>query len=280
MLGCTLLPALRAQGRKVRTQSRGDGADVRADMVDPADARRALRGSRPAVIVNLIGLTDVDGCEEQPHQAYVANTRTVENLVAWIREEQPACHLVHISTDQVYDGAGPHVEETPRLTNYYAFSKYAGELAATSIASALLRTNFFGRSRCGRRKSLTDWLFASLTQGTAIQVFEDVQFSPLSMPTLAEMIGRVIEKRLVGTYNLGSLQGMSKADFAFAFAAAAGLPTAAMTRSSSDRAPALKAYRPKDMRMNVARIESALGVQLPTLNHEIERAAGEYREAS
>lgn len=280
MLGCTLLPDMLARGLNVLTQSRGDGASIRGDMVDREASQQILRAIRPDIIINLIGLTDVDGCEKQPHQAFLANTQVVENLARWIRHEHPDCHLVHISTDQVYDGVGPHSEEARRLTNYYAFSKYAGELAASGIASTILRTNFFGRSRCAHRKSLTDWLFISLTGNTEIQVFEDVQFSPLSMPTLAEMIDLVIEKRPLGIYNLGSAAGLSKADFAFAFAEAVGMSTGRMTRSTSDRATMIKVYRPKDMRMNSEKIQTALGVQLPTLIHEIQRAAGEYHEAS
>ena len=36
--------------------------------------------------------------------------------------------LIHISTDQVYDGKGFFSEKNINLSNYYAFSKYIGEL--------------------------------------------------------------------------------------------------------------------------------------------------------
>jgi dTDP-4-dehydrorhamnose reductase len=232
----------------------------------------------PDVIVNLIGLTDVDRCEEQPNEAFLANVRTVENITNWIKQEKTSCHLVHISTDHVYDGANLHSEVPVTLTNYYAFSKYAGELAASSVSSTILRMNFFGRSNCTKRISLTDWLYRALSNGDHIQVFEDVLFSPLSMTTLSENIEMIIQKKPIGVFNLGSRAGMSKADFAFAFAEELNLPTRTMTRTTTDKVMFLKTYRPKDMRLDSSKFENILGVKLPLLIDEIKRVAKEYDE--
>jgi dTDP-4-dehydrorhamnose reductase len=222
----------------------------------------------------------VDRCETQPNQAYLANVRIVENIAGWIKQEKTPCHLAHISTDQVYDGASPHAEEQVTLTNYYAFSKYAGELAAASVPSTILRTNFFGRSHCAKRASLSDWLFRSLSNGDPIQVFDDVLFNPLSMITLSEIIKLIIQKKPIGVFNLGSHEGMSKADFAYAFAEELNLSTSAMTRTSTDQVTFLKTYRPKDMRMDCSKFEKILGIKLPFLRDEIKRAAKEYCEVA
>jgi dTDP-4-dehydrorhamnose reductase len=87
-----------------------------------------------------------------------------------------------------------------------------------------------------------------------------------------------VRKKPVGVFNLGSTDGLSKADFAFAFAEEMGLPVRALRRSTSDKAAFLRTYRPKDMRMNSAKFEGALGLNLPNLRDEIRRAAKEYRE--
>jgi dTDP-4-dehydrorhamnose reductase len=42
----------------------------------------------------------------------------------------------------------------------------------------------------------------------------------------------------------------------------------------------LKAYRPKDMRMNCSKIEKELGIELPNLVDEIKSVAREYAEAA
>jgi dTDP-4-dehydrorhamnose reductase len=277
MLGSTLTPFIESRGYEV-THGRVDGtASYRADLDSIHETNLMLDSVNPDVIVNLIGLTDVDRCEAKPNEAYQVNVLILEHVTSWVRHRGKKCHLIHISTDQVYDGHGLHEEGNVTLSNYYAFSKYAGELAAKRVPSTILRTNFFGHSNCSKRVSLTDWLFRELSNGEAIQVFDDVLFSPLTMNTLSEMIERVIQQKPIGVFNLGSHVGMSKADFAFLFANALGLPTAKMARTTTDEVNFLKTYRPKDMRMDCAKFENAIGIKLPALKDEIERSAKEYK---
>ena len=96
------------------------------------------------------------------------------------------------------------------------------------------------------------------------------------MSTLTEMIALVISKELIGTYNLGSKQGLSKANFAFEFAEALGLDTAYMTRAKIADIDFVKTYRPKDMRLDVSKFEQTLEVVLPTLQQEIIKVSKEY----
>ena len=145
MLGATLVPSLRDLGHKVVCFSR-KSKDEEAMVVDYSNhdsLERALDACNPSFVINLAALTNVDECEKNPHLAYSANVRIVEILSGWIRKST-SCHLIQISTDHVYDGTGPHVEEKIKIVNYYGFSKYSGELAASLVPSTILRTNFFG----------------------------------------------------------------------------------------------------------------------------------------
>lgn len=279
LLGSTLLPMLSTRGYDVITHSRSDDAQYLVDLTHPKNSSELFDEVQPEVIINLAGLTNVDMCEASPNKAYLANVRAVENIASWIKRAESNCHLVQISTDQVYDGSGLHEESLVTLNNYYAFSKYAGELAAINVPSTILRTNFFGCSRCTGRVSLTDWLYRSLSNSEPIQVFDDVLFNPISMATLAEMIGLVIQEKPVGVFNLGSHEGMSKADFAFSFAEELGHSTSIMRRTSTDQVAFLDAYRPKDMRMDCSKFENTLNIKLPHLKDEIKRVSRDYCEA-
>lgn len=274
MLGASLVPALTALGHTVVGHGRDAVGLLPGDLAQAGETQALVAGAAPAVVVNLAGLTDVDRCEAEPQQAWLANVLTAENVAAACAAA--GAHLVHISTDQVYDGAPPRGETQARPGNCYALTKYAGELAALRVSATVLRTNFFGASRHPARRSLTDWLYASLTRNQAIRVFDDVFFSPLSMATLCSMIERAARERPAGVYNLGSRDGLSKADFAFAFARCLGLPAELMTRASVRQA-VLKAWRPADMRMDCAKFENTLGVALPRLEEEIELATKDYR---
>lgn len=276
LLGSTLVPLLRGYGNTVVTHARSANADFLADLANKSEAFAMLDSVRPECIINLVGLTSVERCEIFPNEAYLVNTKVVENLVQWISESNSNSHLVQISTDHVYDGMRLNTENQVALKNYYAFSKYAGELAATQVPSTILRTNFIGRSKAINRESLTDWVYNSLTSGKNIQVLNDVFFDPLSMDTLAELIQFVIERKAVGIFNLGSHNGMSKADLDFTFAECLGLPTSGMTLVDSSKAKFLQAYRPKDMRMDCSRFENTFDLKLPRLSDEIEKVAKEY----
>ncbi len=277
LLGTRLVPAMAARWDTV-THARSGGALRTADLADPAATARMLDEVRPGLVVNLAALTSVDLCEYEPQKAYLANVKAVENVAAWMGSRDTGCHLIHISTDQVYDGPGPHAEDGVTLVNIYGFSKYAGELAALRAGATVLRTNFFGRSARPGRESFSDWLARSLRAGTPIQVFDDVLFSPLGLETLVSVILRVAAARPPGVFNLGTADGLSKADFAFAFAAALGIARPTMARAASAGSGLLRAKRPSDMRMDSRRIERVLGIRLPSLREEIESTAKEYRD--
>lgn len=276
LLGSTLVPFLQSRKRNVIVHTRGGDEKARADLTDEPQMNVLLNGICPDIIVNLIALTDVDRCETHPNESYLVNVKVVENIAKWALQSKLGSHLVQISTDHFYDGAGLKSEEQVTLLNYYAFSKYAGELAVARMPATILRTNFFGRSRCAGRTSFTDWIYDSLTNDKTIQVFDDVYFNPLSLGTLAEVIELAIVKRLRGIFNVGSRNGMSKADFAFSFAAELGLSVRSMMRTTTDKVSYLKTIRPKDMRMECSKFENKGGFKLPDLKDEIKLAAGGY----
>lgn len=278
LLGSSLVPALRAAGHTVHSHGHSHAAEQQADLGDWDQTAALLERTGPDCIVNLAALTNVDLCEAEPQQAYRLNTLPVAHLARWMRARAPACHLVQISSDMVYDGAGPHAEGDVRVANTYALSKLAAEHAAAGVSSTVLRTNFFGRSRRAGRASFSDWLVQGLREGRAMTVFDDVLFSPLAIGTLCGLLEQVVRARPAGVYNLGAREGMSKADFAYALAAALDLPAAALQRGLASAAPALRARRPTDMRTDCSLFEHTMGLRLPTLAEQIQSLRSDYLE--
>jgi dTDP-4-dehydrorhamnose reductase len=280
LLGSSLEPVLKTAGHHVLRHGNRQSADVRCDLSNRGSTVEMIAAAQPDVIVNLVALTDVDFCEMHPDAAYRANTLSVQNLCHAIKLVRPSPYLVHLSTDMVYDGAGPHPEDRVTIRNTYALSKLAGELAASQVDNTILRTNFVGRSHAAGRAGLSDWLFESLSGEVAINVFDDVLFNPVSISTLCSILVRVVNDRPLGLFNLGARDGFSKAQMAFEFANCLGLSTRAVSRSSIDSMASLKARRPKDMRMDCASIAKTLDVKLPTLTQEIREIAKDYHGGS
>ena len=81
---------------------------------------------------------------------------------------------------------------------------------------------------------------------------------------------------MVGIFNIGSNNGMSKADFAFLFANNLNLKNDNMKVISISDAKFIKTYRPKDMRLNLEKIETSMLISLPILADEITRVCKDY----
>jgi len=277
LLGSVLVPKLILSGNEVTTIGRSSTSQYQCNVGNIGAISGILDAVMPDVIINLIALTDVDYCEQNPNQAFVVNVKTLENVVTWIKKSIYQCHLVQFSTDQVYDSVGPHFEDNVVLSNYYAFSKYAAELVALRVQSTILRTNFFGKSNCNKKTSFTDWLYTNISNKEELFLFSDVFFSPLSMTTLSEVVLKILEVKPKGIFNLGSRDGLSKSDFASLFAQKLNLEVHNAIVTSIDDATFIKSYRPKDMRMSVSKIENYLDIIVPTLEEEIDKTIGDYK---
>jgi len=277
MLGATLCPDLSAMGYRVLRQSRRPGTEVCFDPLDRIAVAAALAEHQSDAVVNLIAESNVDACQMDMRRAYLANVRTVENLVSAMAVEPSTAHLIQISTDHVYDGVGPHAESAALPCNAYAVTKYAGELAALRVGATVMRTNFFGCSRSAGRNSFSDWVVSSLRSKAGFTVFDNVYFSALHMSTLTQCVARAIRQRCGGVFNVGCKDGLSKAGFAQLLASGLGLDTASMKIGSVGDAP-LSAPRPSDMRMNVYSFERTFGVEMPSMAQQIALAVEEYKE--
>lgn len=276
LLGSRLVPFLLNQKHQlILSHDIHDGTRV-VDVLDYCSAAQFFDVHKPDVIINLVALTNVDQCEKIPNLSYKINVKPVENVVKWIQLNKSECHLVHLSTDHLYDGKGPHAEDDISPTNYYAYSKYLSELIAAQVNASILRTNFFGKSAVKNRSSFTDWIYSEMSAGVQLNTYDDIFFNPLSMHSLVKVIEVVSRKKYPGTYNVGSKSGMSKSDFIQVFAKCVGCNLALLNRVSYDEFNFSNVRRPKDMTMNVQKFESAYQWPMKTLAEEIALVSQEY----
>jgi dTDP-4-dehydrorhamnose reductase len=234
---------------------------------------KALDQCKPDVLINLIAKADVDGCEKDPVAAYVANVGVVGVIASAI--DQRGIHLIHLSSDHLYDGPGPSNEDMARPLNVYAKTKFEGESVALAVGATVLRTNFVGRSVVPGRRSLSDWVVGCLRNGVPFTVFRDVLFSPLHVSTVCHCIERVAAKNCSGIYNLGARGGVSKAEFATVLADLLKANRAKMVVGNYFDVPQA-VLRPRDMTMAVDKFETTFDYMLPRIENQIELLADEY----
>ncbi len=267
LLGPYLIETMTSRGKVVGTGGRG--GEIPCDLTDARATRRMVESVDPGIVIHSAALSLVDECEGNPARAAALNRDATRNLVSALA---PDTKLVAISTDQVYaDTDGPHPEDNTGPVNTYGLSKLDSEREAMAHPGALIvRTNFFGPSRTPGRQSLSDWIAANLAERHPITLFLDSLYSPLQMDTVAALIAEALDRNLSGIFNFGSRAGMSKRDFGFAVARRLGLATDSAASGYARDIPG-RARRARDLRMDVSRLESALGRRLPTLREEIDR---------
>jgi dTDP-4-dehydrorhamnose reductase len=238
------------------------------------ETEKKLQKIKPNFILNLASLTDINKCENNYKLAYNSNVTIIKNIQNYIKNNKK-CHLLHVSTDQVYSGRGPHKEKKKvKPVNCYSLTKYLGEQEAMKVNATILRTNFVGKN-LSTKKSLTDWFIDSCKAKKKILLFKDVFFSPLDVNTLSKIIIQIIKKRKPGIYNLGSKNGISKARFLRRLAKKLNLNTQNLKDINLNKVKKI-VQRPKDMRLNVDLFEKTFKIKLPKINKVINKIYFSY----
>tara|TARA_Y100000766_G_C18895838_1_gene600872 strand:+ start:1444 stop:2286 length:843 start_codon:yes stop_codon:yes gene_type:complete len=243
------------------------GGDIKADLCDFNQTRKLIEKSEPDWIIHTAALTDVDECQNNPKKAFAINSYAVENIVDVLPE---STHLIYISTDQVYpDSVGPHVENNANPVNIYGKSKFDGERQALRHSkTTVLRTSFFGPSLSEKRKSIDDTMRHYFINKKDFTLFSDVYFSPLHMSTLTKYFFTIFEKKIFGVFNLGSANGLSKAEFGMAIAKNLNINIEHIKIGESNKIIG-RAHRPTDLRLNSEKIKNAMNIKIPDLMDEI-----------
>jgi dTDP-4-dehydrorhamnose reductase len=191
---------------------------VAVDVVDITD-RKALKDvmmrNLPQTIVNTAAMTNVDACETERQLAWSVNVTVVEHLTRIARAAD--AHLIHLSTDYVFDGEdGPYDElATPAPINYYGKTKLAGEnvLASSGIDHTIVRTNvLYGPN--SSRQDFVNWVSTNMEQRSSIKVVNDQYCNPTYVDDLSEAIIRIAERRRTGLYHIGGADYLSRFELA------------------------------------------------------------------
>ena len=287
-LGYQLCQRLVARGAGVVAHVHEHGMDgaaireIRADLGDFAAVERAVAGSRARVIVHTAGSTDVDACEARPDEARRIHVVATANLAR--AAQRTGAQFVYISTDHLWDGTRPMVDEdTPTAPmNTYARTKREGEVVALAEChhALVLRTNIFGRGRPWR-PSFSDWIESGLRERRKLTMFTDVYFTPIAMELLCPIIVEMVRRDAAGLYHAAGSERLSKCDFAMRLADAFGYDASPIVPVSVADV-ALTAPRPNDMSLATEKIARFLGRPMPDCRESLgalRNTAGEPRVA-
>jgi dTDP-4-dehydrorhamnose reductase len=185
----------------------GSGDDVwgldRAalDVTDRDAVLQAVLTWRPDVVLHLAAWTAVDDCEADPERAFAVNALGAR----WVAEgcARAGAHLVHVSTDYVFDGTKDtpyHEWDEPNPRSVYGASKLAGEreVLAGCRGAAVVRTSWVvGTNGRNMLRTLLD-----LRTRDELAFVDDQRGRPSFTSDLAVGLRRLAVARIPGTFHL------------------------------------------------------------------------------
>lgn len=207
---CEIL-ALSVEGKSVVK----DVEYLSCDLSDKDNIKKAVYDFCPDSIINTAAYTNVDLSETERELAWKINVKGVEYLAEAARVID--AHLVHISTDYIFDGKnGPYNETAkPNPIGYYGRTKLASEnaLKISGINYTVLRTNVLYGVAKNSRPDFVKWVVNMLRDSKQIKIVTDQINNPTFIDDLVQAINKVVEFRRIGIFNIGGSEFLSRYDF-------------------------------------------------------------------
>ncbi|MDH4298712.1 MAG: NAD(P)-dependent oxidoreductase [Cyclobacteriaceae bacterium] len=182
------------------------------DISNQREVEKVVALTKPDAIINTAAMTQVDLCEQERNACWEANVTAVGNLIAACQRN--SVHLVHVSTDFIFDGSQELLDEEaiPNPVNYYGKSKLAGEqlILASGISWCILRTVLvYGVTRDMSRSNIVLWVKKNLEQGKNIRVVNDQWRTPTLAEDLASGCALAATLKATGIYNISGKDYLS-----------------------------------------------------------------------
>ena len=230
-----------ARGKSVQTITRG--TFYMLDVTDKNQVDTLISATKPDVIIHTAAMTQVDDCETKRDACVLNNVTAVEHLIEACSKN--GVHLVHVSTDFIFDGTHGPLDETaePNPVNFYGESKLAAErlIQASNISWSILRTVLvYGVTNDMSRSNIVLWVKKSLEEGKTISVVNDQWRTPTLAEDLAQGCYLAAVKKATGVFNISGKDFVTPFDIATQTATFFGLDPSLIqpTDSTKFRQPA------------------------------------------
>lgn len=259
-----------------------DRQDLCGDFADPEGVARSVRAVRPDVIVNAAAHTAVDKAESEPELARLLNAATP----AVLAREALALNalLVHYSTDYVFDGNGdaPRDEQAAVAPlSAYGQTKLEGEqhIQASGCRHLIFRTSWVYAARGG---NFAKTMLRLAQEREKLTVINDQYGAPTGADLLADVTAHAIRHVFLHPEHLGLYHCVAAGETSWHTYAQFVIETVRQLRpdlalkvQTIEPVPTsafpTPAQRPRNSRLNTAKLQSNFGLQLPHWQHGVKR---------
>ena len=206
-----------ATARSASVQQIKKGEFHLLDVTDKKHVHAVVASVKPEVIIHTAAMTQVDDCETKREACTLNNVTAVEYLVDACKVNH--VHLVHVSTDFIFDGSTGPLDETekPNPVNFYGASKLAAEnvIQNSGISGSILRTVLvYGITNDLSRSNIVLWVKKSLEEKKTISVVNDQWRTPTLAEDLAMGCYLAAVKKAQGIFNISGKDFMTPFDIA------------------------------------------------------------------
>lgn len=231
-----------------------------ADLGDPVATIELVGSFRPHSVIHCAAWTAVDDNESDPARAMRDNADAVANVAR--ASDRIGAHLVHLSTDYVFDGtkASPYLEDdATNPLSMYGRSKLAGEHHALGVGACVVRTSWV----CGRfGPNMVRTICRLANERPALAFVDDQRGHPTIVADLVPMLRLLAEHRRHGIHHVTNQGPVSWYEFAREVMAAAGHdPDRVSPISTAELRPPRPAPRPANSVLANAALAAA-GIDL------------------
>ena len=284
-VGWELQRALAPLGELVALDFDSTG-ELCGDFTRPQEVAASVKKVAPDLIVNAAAHTAVDRAEAEPELARLINATTPACIAA--EAAALGAHLVHYSTDYVFDGSGAGPRDESAATNplsVYGRTKLEGEqlIAASGATHLILRTSWVYAARGG---NFARTMLRLAKERDRLTVISDQIGAPTGAELLADVTAhcvRLLAQRpqLGGLYHCvaaGETSWHGYARHVIEHARAAGHDLR-VAEDAIDPIPTsgypTPAARPLNSRLDTHRLRTAFGLALPPWQQGVDRMLAE-----
>ena len=254
-----------------RTINLGTAKYASMDITNAEEVMNVVRDFNPDVIIHGAAMTHVDQCEQNKELAYQLNVVGTQNMAD--AAKFIGAHLVHISTDFIFDGKeGPYDENgTPNPLSYYGETKLEAERIVQQLEHwSILRTVLvIGMAEDLSRSNIVLWAKGALEKGQSINVVDDQFRTPTLAEDLAQGALLAATQKAKGVYNISGPEFMSIYELVGHVAEHFGLSMDTVTRVDSTTLNQ-PAKRPPRTGFDISKAKSELGYEPHSFSEALE----------
>jgi len=247
------------------------------DITDAAAVRRLLAGLRPAAVVDLAAVADVDRAEKEQSLARAVNVEAARVIAS--AGAAAGAYFLYFSSDAVFAGTASRYreEDPPQPVNYYGRTKADGEQAvqASDPRAGIVRLSLVLGFPVTAGNSFFAALAEKLKAGQEIVAPSDEVRTPVDVLTLSACVLELVALKFAGVLHIGSTDSIDRAALTRRAAQLMGFPEARVVAQAVTAPLPGRAARHKNGIISVDKARALLKTPLLSAEASIRRAIAE-----